>query len=1032
MTNTDSELTSVKSRATSLETRMTDAEGDISEKVDTSTFNTLSQTVDGNSASITSMGTVLTNNGLTSSTNITNTVNTVSQTASGNNSKISQLTTTLGTNADGTTKAGDVVHRTSAIEQDVSSFKTTVSETYTTKEEFENLEIGGRNLLPTVEVWENGTWNSATGVHSNRNTRIRSSKDGWYITIEPSETYVLSRHSTSDSKTYHAVLYAYDSSGSYVSTDSVTAWITEFPYSYEPKTATRLEVGIRNSEDGVIEVSEVSIARFKLEKGNKATDWTPAPEDIETRVSSAESSIIQNANNIALKVSKDGVISSINQSAETVKIQASRVEIDGTAVFTAISDDVDDAITGKGYATTTQAQGYATTAKSEAISAAASDATNKANAAQTAATNAANTATDNKLANYSTTAQANELYDAKGAAADVQTNLNSARSWYAECTTAAATAAKVATITPATTDFELATGVVVNVKFSVTNTSAVSSLTLNVNGTGAKNIKTQRSNSLTNLANAGILYANVVIPFIYNGQYWLAIENYNSDTYNRVRWQNVVTILEKPTGTWRILCGTASGYKQVGAGISFDLAYPLLAFSNQPEANATADTGYLSMNGLTFSNTAAIQSGAAGKTIFLKGTVSGNTFTIDSTNVFTTVVPTSEDGAFYIPLGIMTSATQAYFKSSKDLYAYLDGRFRQVTPTEIMASQRIYYRSKVSGTVPKPTAWVTLATNKYNDTVSVGNDGWSTKVTPIAASKAENVDKYLYLYTCEQRKRLDGTVECTDVTLDENTTIIDGGNIITHTITAEQLNATSINASKSLTVGAMTDTAAATILNSNINVGGRNLLPMSDRLGASGTSSHGLSWSFGDDGWIALSGTIDTTSSFAPVFWGHTVSESAPDYTWPAGTYTFTLETTGTPLVYGLVRVQVYVESDASQYLDGAGTVTFTATNGIQRIGLYVNANADGETVNGALRYKLEKGTMSTDWTPAPEDTNDAIVNVASDISESLENMDGTLNDFANTLETQSADIGESINEVQDQLNALREDFESEVNAREQ
>lgn len=133
MTNTDSELTSVKSRATSLETRMTDAEGDISEKVDTSTFNSLSQTVDGNSASITSMSTVLTNNGLTSSTNITNTVNTVSQTATGNSAKITQLTTTLGTNADGTTKAGDVMHRTSAVEQDVSSFKTTVSETYATQ-----------------------------------------------------------------------------------------------------------------------------------------------------------------------------------------------------------------------------------------------------------------------------------------------------------------------------------------------------------------------------------------------------------------------------------------------------------------------------------------------------------------------------------------------------------------------------------------------------------------------------------------------------------------------------------------------------------------------------------------------------------------------------------------------------------------------------------------------------------------------------------------------------------------------------------
>lgn len=79
---------------------------------------------------------------------------------------------------------------------------------------------------------------------------------------------------------------------------------------------------------------------------------------------------------------KANVISSINQSTETVKIQASKVEIDGTAVFSAISSDVDDAITDKGYATTTQAQGYANTAKSEAISAAATDATSKANAAE--------------------------------------------------------------------------------------------------------------------------------------------------------------------------------------------------------------------------------------------------------------------------------------------------------------------------------------------------------------------------------------------------------------------------------------------------------------------------------------------------------------------------------------------------------------------------------------------------------------------------------------------------------------------------
>lgn len=130
--------------------------------------------------------------------------------------------------------------------------------------------------------------------------------------------------------------------------------------------------------------------------------------------------------------------------------------------------------------------------------------------------------------------------------------------------------------------------------------------------------------------------------------------------------------------------------------------------------------------------------------------------------------------------------------------------------------QRVYYRSKVSGTVPKPTAWITNTANKYNDTVRVGNGGWSTKVTPIASGTGSSATKYLYLYTCIQRKTVGGTVTFTDVLLDDTTTVIDGGNIVTGTVTANKLNASDINASKSLTVGAMTDDAANTILNSKV------------------------------------------------------------------------------------------------------------------------------------------------------------------------------------------------------------------------
>lgn len=106
---------------------------------------------------------------------------------------------------------------------------------------------------------------------------------------------------------------------------------------------------------------------IKAERGNKATDWTPAPEDTEERLSSleswkseaslkitkdgiigtvgsyyatgadvtaltgrvtqAESTIKQQSDSIALTVKKDSVISAINQTSESVKISANKISL---------------------------------------------------------------------------------------------------------------------------------------------------------------------------------------------------------------------------------------------------------------------------------------------------------------------------------------------------------------------------------------------------------------------------------------------------------------------------------------------------------------------------------------------------------------------------------------------------------------------------------------------------------------------------------------------------------------------------------
>lgn len=122
----------------------------------------------------------------------------------------------------------------------------------------------------------------------------------------------------------------------------------------------------RFPDDGTV-TSNTTIHWIKVEKGNKPTDWTPAPEDDEERLSSleswkseaslkitkdgiigtvgsyyatgadvtaltgrvtqAESTIKQQSDSIALTVKKDGVISAINQTSESVKISANKISL---------------------------------------------------------------------------------------------------------------------------------------------------------------------------------------------------------------------------------------------------------------------------------------------------------------------------------------------------------------------------------------------------------------------------------------------------------------------------------------------------------------------------------------------------------------------------------------------------------------------------------------------------------------------------------------------------------------------------------
>ena len=127
-------------------------------------------------------------------------------------------------------------------------------------------------------------------------------------------------------------------------------------------------------DTGVIPI----VKNIKVELGNRATDWTAAPEDVDADIQTAQ----QTANNAqadvdALETRVGTAETKISQNSEAIALRATKTEV--------------------------------TTAKSEAISTASADATTKANNALASA----NTNTANQLKSYSTTAEMNAAIQLK-------------------------------------------------------------------------------------------------------------------------------------------------------------------------------------------------------------------------------------------------------------------------------------------------------------------------------------------------------------------------------------------------------------------------------------------------------------------------------------------------------------------------------------------------------------------------------------------------------------------------------------------
>ena len=268
---------------------------------------------------------------------------------------------------------------------------------------------------------------------------------------------------------------------------------------------------------------------------------------------------------------------------------------------------------------------------------------------------------------------------------------------YGVCSTAAATGAKTVSIP----GFRLTDGADVYVKFTVANTAGVADLTLNVQNTGAKHIKRIGTTDLSAKEN---LAKNGVYHFIYDGANWLWVSGVDRDTnadhYERLKISNYVKAQSAVTAG-EIMVGTSSGYNPIAEGRTFDISYPILYANAAITANGTTTGAFLRMPGVNLTNNIGGWTGTAYSMVYLVlSSIVGTTATICSdpdVEFLTTTKPTTANGLYYIPLGIMYTTTQCFFCPSNDIYTYTFGKFRKYpTVRDVTFSETLTSNSGVS------------------------------------------------------------------------------------------------------------------------------------------------------------------------------------------------------------------------------------------------------------------------------------------------------------------------------------------------
>ena len=288
----------------------------------------------------------------------------------GISTKVSKVTSVIGDNGENFTSFKNDY---SDFKQTMNGFKTTVGQTYVTKDDFNGLEIGGRNLLlysQTIRAHNNyyGVSYLIDEVETFNGCPVWSVKNQWGRLAWSFKSHVIDRGlvKVGDTLTYSLYAKTNNASGKSISCsyqfkgNAQAYWFKGSAFnigtSWARYSATftvtkdMLATDTYMNEIGFEETASMSgddkvyYTCPKLERGTKATDYTPAPEDVNGKIVNVETIANQTAKEFSWIVKGGDSSSNFTLTDRVADLVAERINFKGLVTFSGLNTDAKNEI----------------------------------------------------------------------------------------------------------------------------------------------------------------------------------------------------------------------------------------------------------------------------------------------------------------------------------------------------------------------------------------------------------------------------------------------------------------------------------------------------------------------------------------------------------------------------------------------------------------------------------------------------------------------------------------------------------------